>query len=152
MKIAIKKKTPYHYEYITTRENKPIELINLETKAYFLHDMYHFVVERNLQFPKGFWGKFALGFSFKELFGKENAQTTELRFIEQIVGPVQSVFCGYIPKENFEEPISHLDFKLPENILSFCLDEINAIVENWLPLPSGQQLKLEWAIKPDKKN
>ncbi|WP_025764538.1 hypothetical protein [Dyadobacter tibetensis] len=146
MKIEIKKKTQFQSEYTITRKDKSIELINLETKTYFLHDICHFVVEKNLQYSKGFWGMLSQGHSFKELFGKDNPQTNELRFIEQIVGPVQSVYWGHIPKQNFDEYIRHLDFIMTENILNSCLDEINSIMENWRQLSVGEQLIIEWKI------
>ncbi|SDN09918.1 hypothetical protein [Kriegella aquimaris] len=84
--------------------------------------------------------------TFNELFGKDNPQTTKLRFIEQIIGPVQSVYWGHIPIENFEEYTTYLDFNLLENILIICLDEINSIMENWQQLPIGGHLMLEWKI------
>jgi hypothetical protein len=144
MKIEIKKSTQFQCEYTITRTDKSIEIINLETKTYFLHDICHFVVEKNLHYSKGFWGMLSQGHSFKELFGKNNPKTNELRFIEQIVGPVQSVYWGHIPKQNFEEYIKHLDFILTDNILNSCLDEINSIMENWRQLSIGEQLMLEW--------
>ena len=144
MKIEIKKNTQFQCEYTITRKDKSIELINLETKTYFLHDICHFVLEKNLQYSKGFWGMLSQGHSFKELFGKDNPQSNELRFIEQIVGPVKSVYWGHIPKQNFEEYIRHLDFIMTDNILNSCLDEINSIMENWRQLSAGEQLMLEW--------
>lgn len=146
MKIEIKKKTQYQCEYTLTRADKSVEQISLETKTYFVHDICHYVVEKNLEYSKGFWGMLAKGHSFNELFGKENPQTTELRFIEQIVGPVQSVHWGHIPRQNFEQSISHLDFTMTDNVLSSCLTEINTITENWEKLPVGQQLTLEWKV------
>lgn len=146
MKIEIKKKTEYQCEYTITRKDKSIELITLETKTYFLHDICHYVVERNLRYPKGFWGMLSLGHSFEELFGKNNPQTTELRFIEQIVGPVQSVYWGHIPKANFDEHIRHLDFTIAESTLASCLAEIDSIVEHWRKLALGQKLTLQWEI------
>lgn len=91
MKIEIKKNIQFQCEYTITRKDKSIDLTILETKTYFLHDICHFVVEKNLQYSKGFWGMLSQGHSFKEQIGKDNPQTNELRFIEQIVGPVQSV-------------------------------------------------------------
>jgi hypothetical protein len=146
MKIKIKKKTQYNCEYTITRKDKSIEIISLEAKAYLLHDICHYAVEKNLQYTKGFWGMLSLGHSFKELFGKDNPQTTELRFIEQIVGPIQSVYWGHINKQNFEEHIRHLDFTMTENILTSCLTEINLIIENWRQLPVGKELTLEWNL------
>ena len=144
MKIQITKKTAYQCEYAITRRDKSVEVISLETKTYFVHDICHYVVEKNLKYSNGFWGMLSQGHSFNELFGKDNPKTAELRFIEQIVGPVQSVHCGYIPEQNFEEHIRHLDFKIAANILSDCLTEIDSLIENWRQLPIGQQLTLEW--------
>lgn len=146
MQIEIKKKTPHQCEYTIKRNDRSSELIALETKTYFLHDVCHFVVERNLKYSKGFWGMLSLGYSFNELLGKDNPQTTELRFIEQIVGPVQSVYWGHIPKQNFEEYVKHLDFTMPEDVLNTCLTDINAIIEKWQQLPVGQQLTLQWNL------
>lgn len=146
MKIEIKKKTQYQCEYTLSRADKSVEQISLETKTYFVHDMCHYVVEKNLEYSKGFWGMLEQGFSFNELFGKENPQTTELRFIEQIVGPVQSVHWGHIPRQNFNQSISHLDFTMTDDVLSSCLTEINIIIENWEKLPLGQNLTLEWKL------
>lgn len=146
MKIEIKKKTQFQCEYIIIRKDNSTEIITLETKTYLLHGICHFVVEMNLQYSKGFWGMLFLRHTFNELFGKDNPQTTKLRFIEQIIGPVQSVYWGHIPIENFEEYTTYLDFNLLENILIICLDEINSIMENWQQLPIGGHLMLEWKI------
>lgn len=146
MKIEIKKKSQSHCEYTLTRTNKSVEHIALETKTYFVHDICHYVVEKNLQYSKGFWGMLSQGHTFNDLFGKENPQTTELRIIEQIVGPIQSVHLGHIPIQNFEQSISHLNFTVPENILYTCLVEINTIIESWGQLQVGQQLTLEWKL------
>lgn len=144
MKIEIKKKTLYNCEYVITRNDKSCERITLDTKTYFLHDICHYVVEKNLKYSKGFWGMLSLGHAFNALLGKNNPQTSELRFIEQIVGPVQSVYWGHLKKENFKEHILHLDFALSEEVLSSCLTEINAIMEDWRQLPVGQKLILLW--------
>jgi hypothetical protein len=146
MKIEVKKKTDYQCEYAITRDDKSVELITLDTKTYLVHDICHYVVEKNLTYANGFWGMLSQGHSFKELFGKDNPQTTDLRFIEQIVGPVQSVYWGHIPQQNFNDYTRHLDFTLTETVLTSCLTEINSLLENWQQLPLGQQLTLEWNL------
>lgn len=146
MKIEILKKTPYQCEYTLTRDDQSVERIVLDTKTYFTHDVCHYVVEKNLNYSKGFWGMLSQGYSFQSLFGKDNPQTAELRFIEQIVGPVQSAYWGHIHPTDFEQTISHLDFSISENLLHACLSEITAIIENWEQLPIGQQLIIEWKL------
>jgi hypothetical protein len=146
MKIEIKKKTAYQCEYGITRNDNSTEQIILETKTYLVHDICHYVVEKNLNYSKGFWGMLSLGYSFNALFGKNNAQTAELRFIEQIVGPVQSVHWGHITKQGFAAHISHVDFTMSENFLTSCLTEIDSIIENWSQLTTGQQMTLIWKL------
>ncbi|WP_417236967.1 hypothetical protein [Bizionia paragorgiae] len=144
MKIEIKKNSHYQCEYTIHRNNGSVEVISLETKTYLLHDICHFAVERNLKYANGFWGMLSQGYTFEELFGKNNPKTEELRFIEQIVGPVQSVISGHIPIADFEKSIEHLHFKFPGDTFNCILVEIKNIIVIWEGLKIGQNLKLIW--------
>lgn len=144
MKIYLKKISKHQSEYKIVRNNGSIECISLDIKIYLIHDITHFVVEKNLGYSKGFWGMLSNGYSFKELFGKENPLTTELRFIEKIVGPVQSVFLGYLRKQDFSIHLSHVDFNFNQKLLENCLAEIKSIVMEWDKLEFGNTLTLEW--------
>ncbi len=146
MRIELKKATKYQCKYTITRNDDSVELITLDAKTYLVHDICHFVVEKHMGYRNGFWGMLAQGNSFNSLFGKDNTQTADLRFIEQIVGPVQSVYSGHIPEADFEQSIRHLDVTLTDDFLSNCLTEINAILDKWEHLPVGQQLSLEWDL------
>ncbi|MCC6691624.1 MAG: hypothetical protein IT235_08840 [Bacteroidia bacterium] len=146
MKIAINKKTLYQCEYAITRNDKTVELIILETKTYLIHDICHYSVEKNLNCLNGFWGMLSQGHTFNELFGKNNPQTESLRFIEKIVGPIQSVYLGYIPKNNLTQHIEHLHYEITEDSLTTCLTEIKNIMDTWKRLTVGQQLTLEWKV------
>jgi len=134
----------YQVEYILTRKDTSVERIILETKTYLVHDVCHYVVEKKLDYYKGFWGMLSQGYSFNELFGKDNLLTTELRFIEQVVGPVQSTYLGNIPKQKFEMFLQHIDFNIPAGFLEICLTEIARIMKSWEQLSVGEQLILEW--------
>jgi hypothetical protein len=144
MNILTKKITNYECEYTITREDASVEVITLDVKTYLIHDITHFVVEKHLGYGKGFWGMLAAGHSFNELFGKKNKLTAELRHIEKIVGPIQSVFLGYISKQDFPVYIEHLDFIIKETTLENCLMEIKTILEQWEQLTQGNALQLIW--------
>jgi len=146
MKIEIKKTTNFHCEYAITRDNQPAELITLEAKTYLVHDICHYVVEKNLAYTNGLWGMLSQGHTFKDLLGKNNPQTTELRLIEQIVGPVQSVFLKNIPKEDFEIYTKHIGLQITENQLNTCLAEIESIFKSWEQLAVGQRIMLDWNL------
>lgn len=144
MKIEIKKRTNFQCEYVITREDESVELITLKTNTFLIHDVCHFVVEKNLNYKNGFWGMLAQGHTFNELFGKENTRTVELRFIEKIVGPIQSTYLGQMPKRDFASSIEHLNYAFPEELLDKCLYDIESIYNKWLQLIEGQQLTLIW--------
>lgn len=144
MKIEIIKKSRYQCEYTISRNDGSVEVITLDTKTYLLHDISHFVVEKTLGFKSGFWGMLSQGHSFKELFVKDNPETGELRFVEQVVGPVQSVVSGHIPLCDFGKSIEHLDFKIPENNLGHILNEIRGIMDDWKRVEVGERFTLKW--------
>ncbi len=146
MKIELNKKSEYRCEYVVSRKDNSTEVITLDIKTYFLHDITHFVVEKELGFHKGFWGMLSKGYSFDELFGKDNPKTEELRFVEQIVGPVQSVVSGHIPLSDFEKSIDHLNYNFPETNLHIILSEISSIIDSWKRLEIGQKLILNWDL------
>ncbi len=145
MDIAIKKVTKYQCEYTLKRDDKSVEIITLDTKTYFLHDICHFVVEKNIKYANGFWGMLSQGYTFGKLFGKDNL-LRELRFIERIVGPVQSVFLGYIPEQEFGQYIMHLNFTITDDVLKNCLTELEEITKKWEQLKIGEQLTLEFNL------
>jgi len=144
MEIIIKKDTEYKSEYRIKREDQSEEVIKLDTKTFFIHDISHYVVEKRLNFEKGFWGMLNQGYRFKDLFGKENELTDELRFVEKIVGPIQSIFMGYFKKQDFAMLIKHVDIVVPEDALDDCLLEIQRIQEDWRNLAIGETMLLAW--------
>lgn len=148
MKIEIRKTTNHQCQYTITRDDLSIDSVSLDTKTYFVHDICHYAVEKHLNYEKGFWGMLAKGYSFGELLGKDNPNTAELRFIEQIVGPVQSAFMGNISKENFALFISHIDFNLDEQVLNDSLAEMDRITKEWQQIPVGENLILEFNTNP----
>lgn len=146
MKIEIKKVSPYICEYKLTGDHQNTVITGLDVKTYLIHDITHFVVEQCLDYKDGFWGMLAQGYSFTELSGKENEQTPGLRAIEKIVGPVQSVYMGFIKKEEFEIYTSHLNLKTDTQWLEKCLDQIKQIEAEWKQLRVGEQLVLSWPL------
>lgn len=144
MKIEIKKNTHYQCEYTITKADGTVENIALETKTYLIHDICHYAVEKTLGFKNGFWGTLSNGYLFNALFNKQDPQLAQLRAIETIVGPVQSVFSGHLPKNKFPDFIAHLDFKMTDAQLEQCLTEIENFNAEWRNLLPGQHLTLEW--------
>ena len=96
-----------HTVHIKRNDGSEASVI-LDTPTYFFHDICHYAVEKTLHFADGFWGMLNKGYGFEELSGKENQLTVALRYIECIVGPVQSVAQGFMPADFFPTAISYL--------------------------------------------
>jgi hypothetical protein len=146
MKIQIKKLSPYFCEYKLNGDKQNTVITGLDVKTYLIHDITHFVVEQHLDYKDGFWGMLAQGYGFNELSGKENELTPGLRAVEKIVGPVQSVYMGFVKKEEFEMHTSHLDIKIDLQGLENCLDQIKKIESEWKQLAIGEELVLIWSL------
>lgn len=146
MNIQIKKVSPYFCEYTLTRNNQNTVINGLDVKTYLIHDITHFVVEQGLNYKDGFWGMLAQGYSFSQLSGKENEINPGLRAVEKIVGPVQSVYMGFIRKEEFEVYTSHLEIKTDMQWLEDCLAQIKQIESEWKQLTPGEYLILSWPL------
>ena len=109
MNIYIKKVSPHSCEYKLQGTHQNAVISGLDVKTYLIHDIAHFVVEQNLNYKDGFWGMLAQGYSFKQLSGKQNELTPGLRAIEKVVGPIQSVYMGFITVEDFDVYTSHIE-------------------------------------------
>jgi len=144
MKIEITKENGTTHSYRIHRSDNTSEEIELDTKTYLLHDVCHYVTESILHYPKGFWGMLAAGYTFQGLFGKENPQTTELRFIEQIVGPVSMVYLGQIQPVDYRTYTAHIDFSWPDNFIEQAVKQVQDIMNAWGKLKYREQLVAEW--------
>ena len=117
----------------------------LHTKTYLLHDLCHFGVEKQLRYEKGFWGMLAAGHAFDQLNGKQNSLTNELRFIEKIVGPVQSIVSGHLAAGDFAMSTSYLESDAARNLdVEQVVEMIQDLLRKWNRLPFGQSLILQF--------
>lgn len=147
MKIELFK-TDHSYHRVTiTRQDGTTDAVDLHTKTYLLHDICHYCVEQSLNYDKGFWGMLAAGHSFSELAGKDNPMTDELRFIEKIVGPVQSVVSGHVALEAFPDYTAYLNSELAAKLpVAEVVAQINTLMQQWDSLSHGQSIALQFRV------
>jgi hypothetical protein len=146
MYVSLTKLDHNHHRVRVVRDSGIAGEIVLETAVFFLHDLTHFVVEQLLGYRRGFWGMLAAGHSLAELGGKANPLTEQLRFIEKIVGPVQSAYMGHFEASFIPMAIAHLDFPLPDRFAERALEGITELERCWNELLFGKTLELEWSI------
>ncbi len=144
MRIVITKKSQHQCEYKMERGDGSQEHITLDTKTYIEHDICHYAVESVFGYENGFWGMLAQGYRFDQLFGKENELTEELRQIEKIVGPIQSVYAGYYDKESLPMMISHLEIELDHIKVEQSLQLMDDLLGQWRQLEINDSLRLVW--------
>lgn len=144
MKISFTRLNSHSHELRVHRADGSSETATLETSVFFLHDLAHFVVEKMLDYRGGFWGMLAVGHALSELNGKTNPLTEKLRFIEKIVGPVQSAYMGHFPAAFVATATSHLSFPLPDGFAEAAIMRIGSLEHDWKALPFGGILELDW--------
>jgi hypothetical protein len=145
MKIVFRKLNLSSHSLSVIRNGVVFDEVVLDTRTYFLHDIVHYCVETELKLIGGFWGMIAKGYKMAQLSGKNNGLTEELRRVERIVGPVQSVFSGHLSIEMFEEHMKLIDF-VPQNVdfVGNVIAKAKVLVEQWKYLPTGECLELEF--------
>ena len=147
MEIVLKKINPSNHTLSISKKGKIFEQVSLDTKTYFLHDITHYCVEKELKLKDGFWGMIDQGYKMEQLSGKNNELTDELRRVEQIVGPTQSVFSGYMSVEMFRENMQLINFTSANpHFIENVIEKIEVIMNQWKYLAIGQTLELEFTI------
>jgi hypothetical protein len=100
-----------------------------------------------LNYKKGFWGMIALGYKMSELTGKENGLTENSRFIEKIVGPVQSIVSGHLPVEKFRDFTAYLNSELANTLpVEEVVNQINTLLKQWQGLAYGESMVLNFEV------
>lgn len=141
MKIEFFKIDGKSHKTTIIRQDGSVASVTLDTQTYFLHDLCHYVVEQELNYKKGFWGMLAEGYDFHELSGKENPLTEELKFIERVVGPVQSIVSGHLPIENFENSVGYLNTEITKGFdVGMVVREIKELAGRWRGVKYGESL------------
>jgi hypothetical protein len=146
MKIVFTKLSHQMHRMEILRADGSRDLAELETPVFLLHDLTHFVVEDMLLYERGFWGMLAAGHALSTLGGKTNPLTEELRFVEKIVGPVQSAYMGRFPADFVATVTAHLGYPLPDGFAEQALKQIAVLDERWGSLLFGQPLELDWRL------
>jgi hypothetical protein len=85
-----------------------------------LHDIAHFIVEKELNLKKGFYGNIALGHSIEQLSDRDVIRTlgAETWIAEIVTRALQSLFSGACAIEDFglmiEQELTQLSISFPK--------------------------------------
>lgn len=143
MKIQFQKCNAAEHLLTTFLQGKVAEQHRYPTKTYFLHDVVHYCVEKELGIKNGFWGLLSQGCKTTD-FGNGKVSLKELSRTEKIVGPVQSFFSGHMPADLFWENMKLVSLELPAGFLNVVVAQVKGIMDRWRYLPVGEVLELEF--------
>ncbi len=143
MKIRFQKCNAAEHLLTTFLNGELAESLRYHTKTYFLHDVVHYCVEKELSIQNGFWGLLSQGYKTTD-FGSGKVSLKELSRTEKIVGPVQSFFSGHMPAGLFWENMKGVPVDLPADFLTIVVAQVKAIMDRWRYLPVGEVLELEF--------
>lgn len=117
------------------------------------HDLAHYVVERHLRLPDGFFGHIARGYSPAQLSDKQvilSLGTAPYR-AEILARALGSLATGACLPEQFEELVnaelkglSLATMRISPQTLGAMIAEFNALVQRYARLPDGASLSLEF--------
>lgn len=143
MNIQFQKRNAAQHTLSTFLDKKLQEQHTYDTKTYFLHDIVHYCVEKEVGIQNGFWGLLAQGYKIAD-FGTGKVPMRELGQTEKIVGPVQSFFSGHMPADLFWENMKLVPLALPAGFLDAVVAQVKGIMDQWRYLPVGEVLELEF--------
>ena len=126
--------------------------------AIAVHDLVHFVVEREFRMRQGFYGLVASGWSITDFYDKEKARALPpgamraehlvaffWRELGQPEEPDLAAFHAAIEAQNAREP--GLDLPRPtQEQLYRIRAEVRELAARWRALPPGETLALEFEV------
>jgi hypothetical protein len=146
MKIILRKINQSNHYLTIIKNGEVFDEVQLDTKTYFLHDIVHYCVEKELKRNNGFWGMIAMGHKLAALSGKDNELTAALRQIEKIVGAIQAVYSGHMSLVMFDECMQLVPFLPDAGFVTNVTNNIGTIMNEWKYLPIGKALELEFVV------
>ncbi|MBK7876860.1 MAG: hypothetical protein IPJ77_14135 [Planctomycetes bacterium] len=126
--------------------------------AIALHDLVHFVVEREFRWTDGFYGLVASGWSITDFYDKEKARTLPkgamraehmVAFFWRELGgqeePGLADFHAAIEAQNAKEPALALP-RPTQDTIDRVRREVRELAARWSALPAGETLALEFDV------
>ena len=133
------------------RADGSAESFEFETRSVLLHDLVHYAVEGQAGFDDAFWGRLAAGATLAELAdGGFPDGATQLGAAESLVGQMQALFKGHLPREAY---VARAAARYPEIVdgafVDGVLERLRRLTGHWGSTAYGASMELVWPPADD---
>jgi hypothetical protein len=169
MEITFTKTGGRTYEVVARRDDGVTLRVRTPDKPLGIpHDMAHYVVERGLNFERGFWGSIAAGVVFgavQVVSGRQpphaaerSAALIKASYMEQAAAELYVAVMQGVAREGRERDLRYVNSRLDEvwrpfrrprpqvnaeDALRVCR-ELREAEERWAALPVGESVTVSW--------
>jgi hypothetical protein len=143
--------TRHRFEAI--RPDGGVEVRELETRSFFLHDLVHFAVESEARLRNSFYGQLGRGAAYDDM-ASSGPETPEGVKTEMVVGALQGAMKAPVDPESFVHQLHAMwanigreppDWLTPDTIAG-VLRRLRVLQGLWRATPFGKTLELEFPV------
>lgn len=137
------------HRFEATRPDGGVEMRELETRSFLLHDLVHFSVESAAGLKGGFYGQLARGAGYED-----PATPGEGMQVEMVVAPLQGATRGEVEPEAFVAGLrahfSAVGHEAPAwltpDMIERALEILRGLRGRWRATPFGEAMELSFEV------
>lgn len=141
------------HRFEAIRPDGGVEMRELETRSFLLHDLVHFAVESEAHLKNSFYGQLARGAGYDDM-ATAGPETPEGVKTEMVVGVLQGAIKDEVDPVAFVERLKGVwanigreppDW-LTEETIAGALRRLRSLQGQWRATPFGKTLELEFPL------
>jgi len=142
--------SPTHHRFEYVRADGSGEALELETRAFLIHDLLHFAVESEAGLRGSFYGLLDRVGGYAELSVSAGGLGGEVQLTEMIVGPLSAALDGEIDLDAFVGGVSRyfedMDLRPPSwftpGFVAAVRERMRQLIGQWKATPFGETMAL----------
>jgi hypothetical protein len=150
LRIRLTRLSNDRHRFEAIRPNGEIEMRELETRSFLVHDFVHFAVESEAGLRGSFYGQLARGGGYEDMAGGGEGVRTEM-----VVGILQSAIKGEVDPDTFVARLKETwatigreppDWLTPD-LTARALERLRQLQGRWRATSFGQTMELEFTLE-----
>jgi len=147
LSIRLTRLSPTHHRFEAVRPDGRVEMRELETRTFLLHDLVHFALESEAGLRNSFFGLLGNRGGYDDLGAPTEGEALAT---ERVVGPLQNALKGQVEPETFARQLSAYFRDLGEippewlnaAVIAGAVKRFNAMQGRWKATRFGETMEL----------